>query len=113
MQGPLQGGGRPRPARKGGQRHSQGQQPTREASAARKDTCLQPGARKVGRLQGARKGLPPAASPAASRGGGTGRRGGRPLVGWLPGGKGSCRLRRGSSGDGCDTDGARGVRASF
>ncbi|RRT39649.1 hypothetical protein B296_00023281 [Ensete ventricosum] len=45
------------------------------------------------------------------RGNDVGRRGGRPLSGWLPAGKGSCYLRRGSSGGG--TDGARGVGASF
>ncbi|RWV77825.1 hypothetical protein GW17_00061293, partial [Ensete ventricosum] len=73
-------------------------QPIREAgalvgAAARRGyghTRLQRGARKGGRLQGARKGgwlqgaakwLPPTASPAASRGGDVGRRGGRPLVG--------------------------------
>ncbi|RZR72678.1 hypothetical protein BHM03_00015746 [Ensete ventricosum] len=33
-------------------------------------------------------------------GGGANRRGGRPLAEWLPAGKGSHRLRRGSSGDG-------------
>ncbi|RWV95353.1 hypothetical protein GW17_00042028 [Ensete ventricosum] len=48
----------------------------------------------------ARKGLLPVASPAASRGGGAGRRGGRPLAGWLPTEKGSCRLCRGSGGGG-------------
>ncbi|RWW43252.1 hypothetical protein BHE74_00051114 [Ensete ventricosum] len=47
---------------------------------------------------------------AANRGGGIGRRGGRPLAGWMPVGKGSHRLHRGSSGG---TDGARGIRASF
>ncbi|RWW55742.1 hypothetical protein BHE74_00037590 [Ensete ventricosum] len=46
-----------------------------------------------------------------SRGGGAGHKGGRPLARWLPTGKGSCCLRRGSSGG--DADGARGVRASF
>ncbi|RZS01368.1 hypothetical protein BHM03_00031224 [Ensete ventricosum] len=43
-----------------------------------------------------------------SRGGdGAGRRGGRPLVAWLPAGKGSRHLRSGSS-DG--SDGANGAR---
>ncbi|RWV83072.1 hypothetical protein GW17_00055370 [Ensete ventricosum] len=45
------------------------------------------------------KGLPPAAIPAASRGDGAGRRGGRPLVRWLLAANGSRRLRRGSSGN--------------
>ncbi|RRT56372.1 hypothetical protein B296_00044827 [Ensete ventricosum] len=62
----------------------------------------------IGHPQGAL----PAASLVTSRGGGSGRRGGRPLIGWLPTGKGNRRLRRGSS-DGDDTDGVRGVRASF
>ncbi|RWV79346.1 hypothetical protein GW17_00059530, partial [Ensete ventricosum] len=44
----------------------------------------------------------------ASMGGGAGRRGDRPLAGWLPLGKGSRRLRMGSSGDDDDADGARG-----
>ncbi|RRT59522.1 hypothetical protein B296_00010565 [Ensete ventricosum] len=39
-------------------------------------------------------------SPTASRGGNAGRRGGRPLAGWLPVTKGSCLLCRGNgSGD--------------
>ncbi|RWV77229.1 hypothetical protein GW17_00061977 [Ensete ventricosum] len=38
--------------------------------------------------QPARKALPPAASPTASRGGGSGRRGGYPLARRLPGRKG-------------------------
>ncbi|RRT65804.1 hypothetical protein B296_00009369, partial [Ensete ventricosum] len=57
------------------------------------------------RLQGARKGLPPAASPATIRGGDADR----PLTGWLPVGKGSHCLCKANS----DTDGAREVRASF
>ncbi|RWV83061.1 hypothetical protein GW17_00055382, partial [Ensete ventricosum] len=64
------------------------------ATVARGHNCLQ---------RGARKGLPPAASPAASR------RGGRPLARWLPAGKGSHRLHRGCG----DAEGERGVRASF
>ncbi|RWV89457.1 hypothetical protein GW17_00048389 [Ensete ventricosum] len=40
-----------------------------------------------------------------------GHKGGRPLAGWLPVGKGSPRLRRGTNDS--STDGARGVRASF
>ncbi|RRT36674.1 hypothetical protein B296_00026806, partial [Ensete ventricosum] len=55
--------------------------------------------------RGVRKGLPPAASPTASKGGGVGHKGGRPLAGWLPMGKGSRCLRRGSSDN---ADGARG-----
>ncbi|RWV77232.1 hypothetical protein GW17_00061966 [Ensete ventricosum] len=47
-----------------------------------------------------RKGLPLAASPAASRGGGAGRRGGRPLAGRLPTAKGSRHLRRGNDSGG-------------
>ncbi|RWW04577.1 hypothetical protein GW17_00032191 [Ensete ventricosum] len=46
----------------------------------------------------ARKGLPPMASLAASRGGGAGRRDGLPLAGWLPATKGSCCLRKGNGG---------------
>ncbi|RRT33484.1 hypothetical protein B296_00032470 [Ensete ventricosum] len=53
-----------------------------------------------GRQQPARKGLPPAASPAASRGGGVSRRGGRPLAGRLSAVKDSHRLRRGSDNGG-------------
>ncbi|RZS17744.1 hypothetical protein BHM03_00049926 [Ensete ventricosum] len=70
------------------------------AVATRGHSRLQHGARKGGRLQGARKGLSPAASPVASRGGGTSRRGGRPLVGRLPMGKGNRRLRKGSDDGG-------------
>ncbi|RWW41270.1 hypothetical protein BHE74_00053256 [Ensete ventricosum] len=44
--------------------------------------------------------------------GGAGYRGGCPLVGRLPAGKGSHRLRRGSGGGG-GAEGERGVRASF
>ncbi|RRT33218.1 hypothetical protein B296_00004753 [Ensete ventricosum] len=56
---------------------------------------LRPGMHVVATRKGrpARKGLPP-----ASRGGGAGRRGGRPLAGQLLVAKGSRRLRRGSSG---------------
>ncbi|RZS12324.1 hypothetical protein BHM03_00043747 [Ensete ventricosum] len=106
-QGSQQRGGRlrPGPARKGGRRCSQGQQLTGAAlagTAAREHTHIQ---------RDARKGLPPVASPTASRGDGTGNKGGRPFVGWLPAGNGSRRLRRGSSSSGAD--GARGVRAFF
>ncbi|RWW01875.1 hypothetical protein GW17_00035065, partial [Ensete ventricosum] len=52
------------------------------------------------RQRPARKGFPPAASPAAIRGGDAGRRGGRPLAGRLPAAKSSRRLRRGSGGGG-------------
>ncbi|RZR92547.1 hypothetical protein BHM03_00020865, partial [Ensete ventricosum] len=45
------------------------------------------------------KGLPPVASPAASRGGGASRKGGCPLVGRQPTVKGNRRLCRGSGGD--------------
>ncbi|RWV79568.1 hypothetical protein GW17_00059274 [Ensete ventricosum] len=58
------------------------------------------------------KGLPPVASPAASKGGGASCRGGCPLAGRLLAGKGSHRLRWGN-GDGDDAEGERGVRASF
>ncbi|RWW36762.1 hypothetical protein BHE74_00058191 [Ensete ventricosum] len=51
-----------------------------------------------GRLQGACKGLPPTDSPVASRGGGADRRGGCPLVGRLPTGKGNRRLRKRGKG---------------
>ncbi|RWV90886.1 hypothetical protein GW17_00046871 [Ensete ventricosum] len=98
-------------ARKGGRRRSWGQHPA-GATVACGHTCLQRDARKGGRLQGARKGLSPVASPAASKGDSADHRGGYPLVGWMPTGKGNRRLRRGSSGDG-GTDGARGIRASF
>ncbi|RWV99276.1 hypothetical protein GW17_00037822 [Ensete ventricosum] len=110
----------PRPARKGGRRHSQVQQPARETGIARRGSSPQGwqpflgtpacSTAQRGRLQGARKGLPLAASPTASRGGGAGHRGGCPLAGWLSAGKGIYRLRRGSSGG---PDGARGVRSSF
>ncbi|RWW09354.1 hypothetical protein GW17_00027162 [Ensete ventricosum] len=59
--------------------------------------CGQPA--RVNRQRLTRKGLPPAASPTATKGGGAGRRGGRPLAGRLPTIKGSRRLRR-CSGDG-------------
>ncbi|RZS18503.1 hypothetical protein BHM03_00050778 [Ensete ventricosum] len=42
------------------------------------------------------KGLSPATSPTASRGGGAGRSGGCLLVGRLPTAKGKCRLHKGS-----------------
>ncbi|RZS13456.1 hypothetical protein BHM03_00045056 [Ensete ventricosum] len=51
-----------------------------------------------GRQRSARKGLPPTTNPTASKGGGAGRRGGRPLAGRLPATKGSHRLRQGSDG---------------
>ncbi|RZS19746.1 hypothetical protein BHM03_00052179 [Ensete ventricosum] len=64
-------------------------------------TCKgRPPARAAARKGASRQGLPPASSPAASRGGGAGCRGGRPMAGWLPAAKGSHRLRRGSGGDG-------------
>ncbi|RWV78908.1 hypothetical protein GW17_00060037, partial [Ensete ventricosum] len=96
--GPLQGGSwlQPRLARKGDQRA----QPLVVRRPQR------------GRLQGARKGLLPAASLVINRGDDASHRGGCPLAGWLPTGKGSRRLRRGSGGDD-DADGERGVRASF
>ncbi|RZR82141.1 hypothetical protein BHM03_00008504 [Ensete ventricosum] len=83
------------------------------ALAARGHTSLQRDACKGGRLLGARKGLPPVASPAASRGDSAGSKGGRPLAGWMPTGKGSRRLRRGSNGGDSGADGVRGVRVSF
>ncbi|RWW25290.1 hypothetical protein GW17_00010377 [Ensete ventricosum] len=69
------------------------------ATAARGHSRLQHGARKGGRLQGARKWLSLAAIPIASRGDGASRRGGRPLARRLPTGKGSRRLRRGNDDD--------------
>ncbi|RZS17819.1 hypothetical protein BHM03_00050006 [Ensete ventricosum] len=57
-------------------------------------------------LQGAIARRAPAANPTASRGNDTDRRGGRPLAGQLPTGKGNRCLRRGS-GDG-NAHGARG-----
>ncbi|RWV84476.1 hypothetical protein GW17_00053806 [Ensete ventricosum] len=73
-QGPLQGGGRLRlgPACKGGQRRSQGQQSTR-ATLAGTPACS------VALVKGAGCWVP-VASPTASRCGGAGRRGGRPLA---------------------------------
>ncbi|RZS22605.1 hypothetical protein BHM03_00055411 [Ensete ventricosum] len=55
-----------------------------------------------GPLQGAVtcKGLPPAASPAASRGDCAGHKGGRHLAGRLSAAMGSRRLRKGIDGDG-------------
>ncbi|RWV78069.1 hypothetical protein GW17_00061024 [Ensete ventricosum] len=89
--------GHPRPGRGQGQ-------PERETSGARKGAdCGQLvgaaaacSARKGGRLQGTRKGLPPTANPTTNRGNDANRRGGCPLAGRLPLGKGSCRLRRGN-----------------
>ncbi|RWW11821.1 hypothetical protein GW17_00024542 [Ensete ventricosum] len=52
------------------------------------------------------QGLSPNVSPIASRGGGTGRKGGRLLAGRLPTSKNSRLLRRGRCGDGAK--GARG-----
>ncbi|RWW53101.1 hypothetical protein BHE74_00040434, partial [Ensete ventricosum] len=110
-QGPLQGGGWLRPGSAVPAGRSVTHRHDRLWPAYRGSNCLQRGAREGGRLQGARKGLPPASSPTASRGSDTSRRGGRPLVGRLPAGKGSHRLHRGSGGDGAE--GERGVRASF
>ncbi|RWV77597.1 hypothetical protein GW17_00061547 [Ensete ventricosum] len=85
--------------------------PTR-AVVARVHDWLRAAARGHSRLQhDARKGLPPATNPTASRGGGASRKGGCPLVGRLPAGKGSHRLHRGSGCD--DAEGERGVRVSF
>ncbi|RZS24785.1 hypothetical protein BHM03_00057894 [Ensete ventricosum] len=58
--------------------------------------CKGAATRRHGRLRLARKGLSLTASPVANRGGDAGRRGGRPLAGWLLTAKGSRRLRRGS-----------------
>ncbi|RRT75144.1 hypothetical protein B296_00023068 [Ensete ventricosum] len=69
------------------------------ATAARGHSRLQHGARKGGRLQGARKWLSLAAIPIANRDDGASRRGGRPLVRRLPAGKGSRCLRKGNGGD--------------
>ncbi|RZR85288.1 hypothetical protein BHM03_00012234 [Ensete ventricosum] len=80
-------------------------------AVARGHTCLQCSTLKGGRVYGVRKGLPPVASPTASRGGDVDCRGGHPLAGWLQVGKGNRHLRRGSSNSGAD--GARGARASF
>ncbi|RWW38585.1 hypothetical protein BHE74_00056169 [Ensete ventricosum] len=57
------------------------------------------------------QGLPPAASR-AGRGDGASRRGGRPLAGRLPTGKGNRSQRMGNSDDD-DAEEERGVRASF
>ncbi|RRT48265.1 hypothetical protein B296_00053208 [Ensete ventricosum] len=53
---------------------------------------------KGSRLQGAHKGLSPAVNPTASRSSDVDRRGGRPLVGQLPVGKGRRRQCRGGGG---------------
>ncbi|RZS14446.1 hypothetical protein BHM03_00046134 [Ensete ventricosum] len=60
--------------------------------------CDQPA--RASQQQPAYKGLPPAASPVASRGGDAGRRGGRPLAGRLSATKGNRRLRKGCNGNG-------------
>ncbi|RWV84973.1 hypothetical protein GW17_00053274 [Ensete ventricosum] len=66
-------------------------------AAARRGSSPQGAAtRGHGRLRPAHKGQLVAASPAANRGGGAGRRGGRPLAGRLPAAKGIRRLRKGS-----------------
>ncbi|RRT40140.1 hypothetical protein B296_00030628 [Ensete ventricosum] len=91
------------------------------AATCRGDACgygwLRPSrrgdTRKVDRLQGTGKGLPPATCPTASRGSGVSRRGGDPLAGWLPTGKGSRRLRRGSSDGDDGVEGARGLGHHF
>ncbi|RRT62141.1 hypothetical protein B296_00015689 [Ensete ventricosum] len=87
-------GGQP-PYKAGYPRPGRGQGQLARAAIAHGHTSLQ---------RGARRGLPPMTNPTASH------RGGCPLAGWLPTGKGSHRLRRGSS-DGID--GARGVRTFF
>ncbi|RRT37179.1 hypothetical protein B296_00049625 [Ensete ventricosum] len=84
---------------KGAKRH---REHDRLRPARRGDNRLQRDARKGDRLQGACKGLLPAASPAASR------RGGRPLSRWLPTSKGNRRLCRGSGGGG-GVEGERGL----
>ncbi|RWW54940.1 hypothetical protein BHE74_00038448 [Ensete ventricosum] len=72
----------------------------RPAAATRRGSSPQGAAtRGHSRLWPAHKGLPPVASPSASRGGGAGRRGGRPLARRLPTAKGCRRLRRGNDGD--------------
>ncbi|RWW16410.1 hypothetical protein BHE74_00015545 [Ensete ventricosum] len=85
-------------------------------SAAHEHDRLQPACRggnrlqrSARRLQGARKGLLPMASPAASSSGGANRNSGRPLSRRLPASKGSRHLHRGSN----DGERERGVRASF
>ncbi|RWV85676.1 hypothetical protein GW17_00052513, partial [Ensete ventricosum] len=78
------------------------------AAAACGHSRLQRDARKGGQQQGTRKGPPPAASPAASKGDGASHRGGRPLARRLPTGKGNRRLRMGSDGDD-DTKGEEGL----
>ncbi|RWW37806.1 hypothetical protein BHE74_00057027, partial [Ensete ventricosum] len=77
-------------------------------SAARRHGRLQPARRGGSCLQrGARKGLPPAASPAASRGGYANRSGGCPLAGRLPAGKGN------DDDDDGGAEGERWVTTSF
>ncbi|RZR73665.1 hypothetical protein BHM03_00026798 [Ensete ventricosum] len=103
-----------RPLQGGVTDYGQGQ-PAREANDAGKGRCPRAEAPPDGHncLQcGARKGLPPTASPAINRGRGVGHRGGRPLAERLVVGKGSRRLRRGSDSYN-SKEGARGVRASF
>ncbi|RZR90099.1 hypothetical protein BHM03_00017923 [Ensete ventricosum] len=76
-------------------------EPSPQGVTARKRSSPQGAAtRGHNRLWPACKGLPPAASPIASRGGGSSRRGGRSLVGRLPTAKGSRYLRMGSGGSG-------------
>ncbi|RRT31255.1 hypothetical protein B296_00048803, partial [Ensete ventricosum] len=142
-QGPLQGGGwlRPGPARKGGQRHSQGVAVARrgsspqgrclraEALPADTTNCGQPvgavTAHGHGRLRPARMGdnhpwSQPLATRRPQRGPTAGCSQGAAACGQpcrqegrrLPTSKGSRRLRRGSSDDD-DAEGERGVWASF
>ncbi|RWW40396.1 hypothetical protein BHE74_00054193 [Ensete ventricosum] len=118
-QGPLQGGGglRLEQARKGGQRRPQGVAPAGRSVARRGSSrpCAQS---TVGSPQGRQ--LPVgtttcSVAPARGcrqQGGDASRRGGRPLAGRLPAGKGSRSLRWGND-DGDDAEGERGVRASF
>ncbi|RZS23289.1 hypothetical protein BHM03_00056195, partial [Ensete ventricosum] len=74
-----------------------GQAPYKGWSPAGTAGCGQPA--RASRQQPTRKGLPLVAIPSASRGGGAGRKGGRPLVGRLPAAKGNRHLRRGNGDD--------------
>ncbi|RWW38704.1 hypothetical protein BHE74_00056048 [Ensete ventricosum] len=103
---PVQGDDwlRPGPTQKGGQQRPQGAAAASMGkSTAHRHDRLQRSARKGGRLQDARKGLPPTANPTASRNDDANYRGDHPLTGRLPTDKGSRRLRRGSSDDTCHT----------
>ncbi|RRT34404.1 hypothetical protein B296_00049378 [Ensete ventricosum] len=96
VKGARRRGGQPRPTPMQGRPSTARPRPRPPSKGAA--GRLQCDARKGGLLQGAYKGLPPATSPITNRGDGASRKGGRPLAGRLPAGKGNSRLRRGSNG---------------